>query len=45
MIKRIAPVSFNESAINYKLDLMGINLMTPWEKSLEKYIDQIKLKI
>jgi dTDP-4-dehydrorhamnose reductase len=44
MFKRIAPVSFNESAINYKLDLMGINLMTPWEKSLKKYIDQIKLK-
>ena len=45
MFKRIAPVSFNESAINYKLDLMGINFMTPWEKSLEKYIDQVKLKI
>jgi len=45
MFKRIAPVSFNESAINYKLDLMGINLMTPWQQSLEKYIDQIKLKI
>jgi dTDP-4-dehydrorhamnose reductase len=45
MFKRIAPVSFNESAINYKLDSMDINLMMPWEKSLEKYIDQIKLKI
>ena len=45
MFKRIAPVSFNESAINYKLNLMGINFMTPWERSLEKYIDQIKLEI
>ena len=42
MFNRIAPVSFNESAINYKLDLMGINFMMSWKKSLEKYIDQIK---
>jgi len=44
MFNRIAPVSFNESAINYKLDLMGINFMKPWEESLGKYIEQIKLK-
>ena len=38
MFKRAAPVSDNESAINYKLDLMDLNVMNNWEKALENYI-------
>jgi len=43
MYKRVAKVSKNESAVNYKLDLLGINVMGDWEKSLEKYINLLKL--
>ena len=39
---RVAPVSKNESAINYKLDLLGINIMGDWELSLSKYIEKLK---
>lgn len=42
MYKRVAKVSKNESAVNYKLDLLGINVMGDWEKSLEKYINLLK---
>jgi dTDP-4-dehydrorhamnose reductase len=45
MFKRIAPVSYNESAINYKLTLLDINLMGDWEISLGKYIDSIKSEL
>ena len=40
--ERIAPVSLNESAINHKLQLLGIDLMRPWRKSLLEYISTIK---
>ena len=42
MFNRIAPVSQNESALNYKLDLLGLNIMKPWDKSLQEYIASIK---
>ncbi len=42
MFKRVAPVSSNESAINYKLDLIDLNIMDNWEKSLKKYIEDLK---
>jgi len=45
MFKRIAPVSKNESAINYKLNLLGLNIMGDWEVSLKKYIDILKSEI
>jgi len=45
MFKRVAPVSKNESAKNYKLDLLGLNVMTNWEESLYKYIQQLKSKL
>lgn len=41
--KRVAPVSFNESAVNYKLELMGLNKMQNWENSLTDYINELKL--
>lgn len=40
---RIAPVSFNESAINYKLNSLKINVMQPWEKALSDYVRTINL--
>lgn len=42
MFKRLAPVSHNESAINYKLNLLGLNVMGDWEKSLAQYIQQLR---
>ena len=36
--KRIAPVSFNESAVNYKLELMKLNIMKDWKDSLKDYL-------
>ncbi|MDQ1298581.1 MAG: dTDP-4-dehydrorhamnose reductase [Campylobacterota bacterium] len=42
MFKRIAPVSHNESAINYKLHLLDLNIMGDWEKSLATYIRQLR---
>lgn len=41
MYKRVAPVSNNESAINYKLELMGLNVMPSWECALENYINSL----
>jgi len=38
---RLAKVSFNESALNYKLTLFGLNNMPPWQSSLIKYVEQI----
>jgi len=40
---RIAPVSFNESAINYKLNSLKINVMQPWKKALADYVRTIDL--
>ena len=42
MFKRVAPVSMNESAQNYKLGLLNMNIMPVWDKSLEDYINSIK---
>ncbi len=42
MYTRVAPVSHNESAINYKLDLLGLNVMQPWEVALAEYIEYLK---
>jgi len=42
MFERIAPISANESAINYKLELLNLNVMSDWELSLETYINQLK---
>lgn len=43
--ERLAPVSRNESAINYKLELMGCNIMGDWDVSLSKYINIIKTSL
>ncbi len=43
--KRLSPISKNESAINYKLELMGCNIMGEWEASLSKYINRIKTSL
>lgn len=43
LFKRGAPVSNNESAINYKLDLLGLNVMGPWENSLAEYVKRLKI--
>lgn len=45
MFKRVAPVSNNESAINYKLKLTGLNIMQAWDESLKNYILTIKREI
>ncbi|PLY10493.1 MAG: dTDP-4-dehydrorhamnose reductase [Arcobacter sp.] len=42
MFKRIAPVSHNESAYNYKLELLNLNIMKKWEVSLKIYINLLK---
>jgi len=42
MFKRVAPVSKNESAENYKLNLLGLNIMGDWEVALSKYINYLK---
>lgn len=41
--KRIAKVSKNESAINYKLEILGINMMSDWDEALEKYLIKIEI--
>jgi dTDP-4-dehydrorhamnose reductase len=40
--KRIAPVSDNESAVNYKLGLVGLDIMPDWKESLAGYIERLK---
>ena len=42
MFKRRAPVSKNESAINFKLNVLDLNIMEDWNISLEKYIQYLK---
>ena len=42
---RSAPVSHNESAVNYKLDLLGLNVMGKWKESLRKYISRLKVEL
>jgi dTDP-4-dehydrorhamnose reductase len=43
--KRVAPVSLNESATNYKLELMGLNIMPTWEESLAAYVEKLKKEL
>ena len=43
--KRKAAVSPNESAINYKLDLLNLNVMKSWDESLEEYIKYLRKEI
>jgi dTDP-4-dehydrorhamnose reductase len=45
VFKRVAPVSSNESALNYKLELLKINCMGNWEDALRRYIDILKKHI
>ncbi|MBS0588011.1 MAG: NAD(P)-dependent oxidoreductase [Proteobacteria bacterium] len=40
---RIAPVSSNESALNYGLDMRGLNIMPNWKSSLKMYINTLAL--
>ena len=42
MFTRVAPVSHNESAQNYKLELLKLNTMGNWEESLLNYIEKLK---
>jgi dTDP-4-dehydrorhamnose reductase len=41
--KRIAPVSPNESAVNQRLDSLGIDLMEDWRGSLARYMESLDL--
>ncbi len=45
MFKRRAPVSKNESAVNYKLELLGLNVMKEWDESLTEYIKQLQSEL
>lgn len=45
MFKRVAPVANNESAENYKLELLQINQMREWDIALKEYIDFLKVEI
>ncbi len=45
IFKRLAKVSGNESATNYKLDLLNLNVMGDWDNALEKYVSELKLDI
>ncbi len=45
MFNRVAPVSHNESALNYKLNLLNLNTMGLWSDSLETYIELLKKDI
>ncbi len=42
MYTRVAPVSHNESAINYKLGLLGLDVMQEWDDALFEYIEYLK---
>ena len=39
---RSAKVSKNESAKNYKLDLLGLNIMRDWDVALKEYVLKLK---
>ena len=45
MFKRVAPVSKNESAINYKLNLMNLNVMRNWDLALNEFVQILKKDI
>jgi len=40
----VAPVSRNESAVNYKLNLCKINKMRGWDVALKDYTATLKIK-
>ena len=40
--KRLAQVSPNESAVNFNLETLGMNMMQDWESSLKTYINTLK---
>ena len=42
MYTRVAPVSHNESAVNYKLNLLGLDVMQHWEVALSEYVEYLK---
>lgn len=42
--KRVAPVSKNESAVNYKLELLNMNIMRHWKLALEDYMNEVKFQ-
>jgi dTDP-4-dehydrorhamnose reductase len=44
LFKRVAPVSRNESAVNYKLNLCKINKMRGWDVALKDYTATLKIK-
>ena len=39
--KRVAPVSFNESALNFKMTELGYENLPFWQDSLKKYMDEM----
>ena len=39
--RRAAPVSPNESAVNYRLQLLGLDDMPPWTDSLDRYVAEV----
>lgn len=41
MFSRLAPVAKNESAVNLKLDALGLNIMADWSSALNDYIKKI----
>jgi dTDP-4-dehydrorhamnose reductase len=43
IFKRVAPVSHNESASNFKLDLLNLNCMGSWDDALSRYVEFLKL--
>jgi len=45
MFNRVAPVSHNESAINKKLDLLGLNVMGEWSEALSRYVHKLKNEV
>lgn len=45
VFKRLAPVSYNESAENYKLNLLELNVMGNWEIALKTYIEELKKEL
>jgi len=45
LFKRAAPVSDNEAAVNYKLKLMGLDIMPEWKISLAEYIKRLKREL
>lgn len=45
MFKRVAPVSSNESAVNKKLDFIGLDIMPLWKVALGRYIIELRSQL